>query len=132
MKLPVLTALACLLLAASAQAHEVPTPPVTAHPDAVYISTGKWTYPSATQIKALYPERAEKFERTGKATIDCLIAADGIILACDIVAEDPKEYGFGLATATMFILYAHVKPDTVEGGLQPNSRKAFTFAWTPF
>jgi len=53
--------------------------------------------PDARDFARNYPDAASAANVSGRATIDCLVAADGR-LSCTVTAEDPPGYGFGEAT----------------------------------
>jgi hypothetical protein len=89
----------------------------------------KWSYPASDQMADLYPDRAAEEAQPGVAVIACEIKPDGSLDPCIIGGEAPKEYGFGVATATLFVKFAHVDPATVDGGIQPGDFKVFTFKW---
>ena len=89
----------------------------------------KWTYPDSEQMAKLYPMRAENERVSGIAVIACLITPDGYMDRCAVANEAPKDYGFGVATATAFVKYTRVDPSTVEGGIKPGDFKVFTYKW---
>ena len=43
--------------------------------------------------------------------------------------EAPKDYDFGVTTATLFVKYTHVDPATVDGGIRPGDYKVFIYKW---
>ncbi len=91
---------------------------------------GRWTYPDSDRMSGLYPPRALEDEVEGTVTIDCAVDASGRVTGCDILSESPAGYGFGLATVKAFIRYAHVDPNSVDGGVIDGDRKTFTYKWT--
>lgn len=54
--------------------------------------------PSGEELSAFYPLRALTEEKSGTATITCYVSTLGIATDCRVVAEEPKDYGFGNAT----------------------------------
>jgi len=89
----------------------------------------KWTYPGSNQMADMYPEKAQDNRQEGMAKIVCVIAADGTLDRCAVMNETPASYGFGVATATAFVKYAHVDPATVGGGIKPGDYKVFLYKW---
>ena len=89
-----------------------------------------WTFPSTSEMEGLYPDSAIQHRVGGQATINCTLALDGTLTACDIVSETPPGYGFGEATANAFLHSCHVDPSTVKGGVQPGDHKKFIYKWT--
>ena len=89
-----------------------------------------WTYPSGQQIGEAYPREAEDSHIQGMAQVACFIQADGHMKRCVILAEAPKDEGFGTATRDLFLKYAQVDPTSVEGGIQAGDFYIFTLKWT--
>jgi protein TonB len=42
-----------------------------------------------------YPDRAQRMEVSGKATISCTVTAKGTLESCSVVSENPADMGFG-------------------------------------
>jgi protein TonB len=53
--------------------------------------------PGASEFSRFYPESAMRRGVGGLATLNCTVAANGSIQACDVVDETPSEEGFGKA-----------------------------------
>jgi protein TonB len=51
--------------------------------------------PPASLIARLYPDRAQRMEVSGRATIDCRITPAGRMEDCAVISESPEQYGFG-------------------------------------
>jgi hypothetical protein len=77
----------------------------------------------------LFPSQAQDQHVSGIAVIACLIAPDGYMDRCAVINEAPKNYGFGVATATAFVKYTRVDPSSIEGGIKPGDFKVFTYKW---
>ncbi|HTN40639.1 MAG TPA: TonB family protein [Asticcacaulis sp.] len=90
---------------------------------------GKWTFPSGERAVQLFPDKAIKERVQGQATVECIIQRDGKISSCTVISETPEDYGFGAATAELFVRYAHVNPKSVNGGLKGGELKKFTYRW---
>ena len=88
-----------------------------------------WTYPGSEQMADAYPREAQDSRIQGAAQIACFIKPDGYISRCVVMAEAPKGYNFGLATAGAFQKYAHVDPASVDGGIQAGDFYVFVFKW---
>jgi len=70
--------------------------------------------PSAEQVADAYPERAQRMEVSGLATLSCKVAATGAVADCAIVAETPTGFAFGKA-ALGLTRYFRLKPRTEDG-----------------
>jgi protein TonB len=69
--------------------------------------------PDARDFARYYPERAQEREVEGRATIDCIVGADGR-LSCSVTNEDPPGYGFGDASLRVS-RHFRVAPATRDG-----------------
>ncbi len=85
----------------------VPVTPVISHPEWIRKPTG-------SQMARAFPDRAERLGVAGKATLACIVAANGSVGGCQVVAEDPGDYGFGKA-ALKLQPYFRMKPQMVDG-----------------
>lgn len=113
--------------AASAQ----PVDPTATTPDMIdRYAHASWTYPDADEMAGIYPNGAFENSPEGQATINCTLAADGTLTACDIVSEMPPGYGIGEATSNAFLHSCHVDPSTVKGGIQPGDHQKFIYKWS--
>ena len=70
--------------------------------------------PNAAQMERAYPERAIRLGISGKATLACIVAANGSVGGCEVVSEDPADMGFGKA-ARKLEPYFRMKPQLVDG-----------------
>ena len=61
-----------------------------------------------------YPERAQRLEQNGTVTLQCKVNARGNVEACNIVSEDPANFGFGDAAMRLSRLF-RMKPQTRDG-----------------
>lgn len=61
-----------------------------------------------------YPERAQRMEKGGSATIQCTVTAKGTVTACSVVSEEPADFGFGEAALKLSRLFK-MKPKTEDG-----------------
>ena len=71
--------------AASAKARHIVTKPDWA------------TKPVPSDLTDVYPRAAGKSGLGGRATIECGVARDGLLIHCKVLAEDPRGAGFGEA-----------------------------------
>ena len=61
-----------------------------------------------------YPERAQRLEKSGAVTIQCMVTAKGDVRDCEVLSEDPEGYGFGDAALRLSRLF-RMKPKTEDG-----------------
>lgn len=110
------TIAALMLLAASpapaATARVAPAAP-TARPSIV--TNPDWVRrPDGEDIARFYPEKAQRYEIEGRATISCTVMASGTLADCTVVDESPAEYGFGVAALRLAGLFM-MRPQTRDG-----------------
>jgi protein TonB len=82
--------------------------PVITHPDWI-------RKPSAAQMERVFPERAIRMGVSGKATLACLVAANGSVGSCDVVSEDPGEFRLRQGRTQAAALF----PDEAAAGRRP-------------
>jgi protein TonB len=88
--------------------------PPPAPPTPSVITDPQWLErPNARDFARYYPERALEREVTGRASLDCIVAADGRI-SCTVTSEDPPGYGFGEA-ALRISRHFRMSPQTRDG-----------------
>jgi TonB family protein len=76
----------------------VPAPP----PRPSIIDDPAWQQvPDADDLAKLYPPDAARAEATGKATLSCLVTADGSVTGCSVIGETPPGLGFGDSALAM-------------------------------
>lgn len=61
-----------------------------------------------------YPDRAQRLEKEGKATLLCRVKANGTLEGCEIVSEEPADLGFGDAAIKLSRLFK-MRPQTRDG-----------------
>ncbi|MBN9319008.1 MAG: energy transducer TonB [Caulobacterales bacterium] len=92
------------------QAPPAPTPPrpsVITRPD--------WLRrPGAEDYSRYYPDRAQRTETNGSATLRCIVTATGTLQNCEVVSETPADYGFGDAALRLSRLFK-MRPQTSDG-----------------
>lgn len=89
-----------------------PDPPAPHIPD---IQNPTWIKrPGATEFARFYPDRAQRLEKEGSATITCQVTAAGSLTACRLLRETPEDFGFGAATLKL-AQYFKMSPRTVDG-----------------
>ena len=83
------------------------TPSVITRPD--------WAEkPTGDDMERFYPEKARTEERGGRATLTCVVTAEGMLVRCFVSDETPKGYGFGQAALSLSKLF-RMKPKTIDG-----------------
>jgi hypothetical protein len=82
--------------------------------DAGYLLEPEWVQgPTAEQTRDAFPKAAGAVQ-AGQAGVDCRLDASGHLTDCHVVAEDPKDKGFGAAALSLASLMA-VNPWTEDG-----------------
>jgi protein TonB len=84
-----------------------PEPPTITRPDWVKV-------PGAREFERFFPKKAITNEVSGKATIGCIVAANGTVSGCQVLSETPSNYGFG-AAALKLAPFFRMKPQMVDG-----------------
>jgi len=64
--------------------------------------------------RVIYPKQAREQRVTGMAAIRCIATRSGRLRNCQIVSEDPPNFGFGDAELAL-AKYFELKPMTVDG-----------------
>jgi protein TonB len=86
---------------------EPPRPSVITNPDWARRPTGE-------DIARYYPDRAQRMEVNGRATLSCTVTARGSLENCSVVSENPADYQFGDAALKLSKLF-RMKPKTLDG-----------------
>jgi protein TonB len=92
-------------------------PPVPTNPPvrASVITKPDWARkPTADDMARYYPDRAQRMEVAGRATIACTVTAKGSLEGCSVVSENPADYQFGDAALKLSKLF-RMKPKTLDG-----------------
>ena len=90
-----------------------PAPPAPPRPS--IITNPDWLRkPGGEDVARYYPDRAQRLERSGRATITCQVRANGTVTNCRIVSEDPPDMGFGDAAVRLSRLFK-MRPQTRDG-----------------
>ncbi|WP_411286808.1 energy transducer TonB [Phenylobacterium sp.] len=86
---------------------EPPRPSVITQPD--------WLRkPSGEDIARYYPERAQRMNVEGRATISCTVNARGSLDGCSVSSEEPSDQDFGPAALKLARLFK-MRPQTKDG-----------------
>lgn len=89
----------------------------------------KWTrFPDAQALADYYPDRATSDEVEGEATLECTVVDAAGKVACSVLDEQPKGYGFG--KATMRMVQDKGRVDTSQGNVRIGSRLRTKVKWT--
>jgi protein TonB len=90
-------------------------PPPPPPPHVAVISNPDWTRkPTGDDLANYYPDRAQRMNVAGRATISCTVTVQGALTGCSVTSEDPADYGFGQAALKMAHLFK-MKPQTADG-----------------
>jgi protein TonB len=90
-------------------------PPAPAPPRPSVITNPDWLRkPSGDDLARFYPDRAQRTETNGQATISCSVTASGTLTNCSIVSETPADYGFGDAALKLSRTF-RMRPKTSDG-----------------
>lgn len=84
-------------------------------PGASVITKPDWAaLPSPDDMSNYYPEHAARNHIGGRATIECLVDAQGRLADCSVISESPPGEDFGAAALRMAPLF-QMKPKTRDG-----------------
>lgn len=86
--------------------------------------------PTGSEFYAAYPRRAKVREIGGRATIRCVVNADGGLSACRVLDESPPGYDFGVAALSVFKLF-RMKLEVLDGEMQAGAHVQIPMTWVP-
>jgi protein TonB len=93
---------------------EYTAPPVVSTAPPV-VTSPNWTRkPSGDDYARFYPERAQRLEKEGVVLIKCVVTTKGALVNCQVLSEDPADFGFGEASKKIASLWK-MRPQTVNG-----------------
>ena len=93
----------------------VAAPPAPSQPKVKVIEHPDWIRkPSGEQLAGAYPSRALDRRQAGLVTLLCTVGIDGGVRDCEVIAETPKDAGFG-AAALKLSRWFKVRPETQDG-----------------
>jgi TonB family protein len=90
------------------------TPTAQAAPRKVIEKPDWIAKPSGEDLERFFPKRAKEERVSGKATIKCVVTAEGVPERCTVLKETPKGYGFGEAALAMASTF-RMSPKRVDG-----------------
>ncbi len=107
------------LMAFTTPVADLPLPgtesPLAPAAEPVRITRPDWErLPSGEEMARYFPERAQRLERSGRATILCTVETDGRVSGCVVASEDPAGFGFGEAAIRLSKLF-RMKPAMHDG-----------------
>lgn len=73
-----------------------------------------------------YPERAQRMEQEGEATVECQVVDEKRLEACEVISENPPGWGFGEAAVHRVTApNAGIDPALLKGRTSYRTRVAF-------
>ncbi|MDB5465295.1 MAG: TonB protein, partial [Phenylobacterium sp.] len=92
-----------------------PAPPPPEPPRPSVITSPDWLRkPTGEDVARYYPERAQRMNVEGTATISCTVNARGTLDNCSVVSETPADQDFGSSALRMSKLFK-MRPQTKDG-----------------
>jgi protein TonB len=92
-----------------------PAPPPPTPPRPSVITNPDWARrPSGEDIARYYPDRAQRMNTEGRATLSCSVTAKGTLENCSVTSEEPGDMGFGDAAMKLSRLFK-MRPKTLDG-----------------
>jgi TonB family protein len=67
-----------------------------------------------TDFGLYYPDRAQRMNRNGEASLKCVVTDEGRLRSCEVISENPEDFGFGQAGLEVSKLFK-MHPTTTEG-----------------
>jgi hypothetical protein len=84
--------------------------------------------PSPADVSRYYPDRAERMGIDGRASIRCHVGQDSSLSLCEVIAEEPLDFGFGQAALDM--VAAGLFQMRVAGAVAPNTTVVLPIAFS--
>jgi protein TonB len=92
-----------------------PPPPAPPPPHVAVITQPDWLRkPNGDELAEYFPPRAMDLGKDGKATIRCVVKANGTLDKCTVVSSEPDGLGFDAAALRLSKLFK-MKPKTSDG-----------------
>ncbi|MCC7268954.1 MAG: energy transducer TonB [Caulobacteraceae bacterium] len=90
-------------------------PPPPAPPRPTVINNPDWARrPSGEDIARYYPDRAQRMNVEGSATISCTVTVKGSLENCSVISESPSDQDFGSAAVRLSRMF-RMRPQTRDG-----------------
>ena len=70
--------------------------------------------PTGEDVARYYPDRAQRMEVEGRASLSCRVSARGTLEGCTVTSEEPADVGFGDAAMKLSKLFK-MRPSTKDG-----------------
>jgi len=95
-----LIALAAAALSSASAIHTAPAPANTALTEVSWVAT-----PTGQDIANVYPPTAVQAGKSGAVLLECKVATEGALEACNVQIEDPVGLEFGMAALELAPLF---------------------------
>jgi protein TonB len=86
--------------------------------------------PQPKQLNNAYPMKAMQAEKTGTATIQCTVGANGVLTKCSVLCESPRDYGFGRG-ALRLALHFNLEPHLPDGSPAEGRKVRWAYSFNP-
>jgi protein TonB len=82
-----------------------------------------------TDLDRYFPERAQRLNMVGHTVMRCTVTARGTLTACQILSEDPADFGFGEAALRASVQFK-MRPKTKDGAPVDGGQVTIPMKWT--
>jgi TonB family protein len=76
------------------------------------------SFPSGDQIAHVFPDEAIRAKKSGWALLECSLTAKGGLELCQVIGEQPSDYGFGEAALRVAPRFKFASKSKEDGGME--------------